>query len=266
MKNKNKKMMLFIKIDKFNHFENIPTFLKVSKSMRMCVFKHSDEIIEHLLKQSDALPKWCYIQIPLLPIYPTLHEKIQLKINQLFPKTPSFLNVKNGFLAGGSVCRFAFDKEWETKDLDIFVKENTKNPEYKRVKIYLDNQTNFLDLVFRNESISSFDISVCQIGMNLDTRLIYVTPLFLYSFLTQKMIIKVSDLSAQYWRNQKPVVHLLKLYNRHLDYHTVIFHSCTNCKNTVKNDLENNEEITRWFDRVDKYLKRFKGWGYKYVK
>jgi hypothetical protein len=258
-------MELFIKIDKFNNFENIPTFLRVSKSMRMCVFKHSNEIIDHLLRQKNELPKWCYIQIPLLPIYPTLHEKIQTKVNQLFPKTPSFLNVKNGFLAGGSICRFAFDKEWKTNDLDIFVETKEKEPEYKRVKIYLDHQTNFLDLVFRNESISSFDISVCQIGMNLDTRLIHVTPLFLYSFLTQKIIIKVSDLSAQYSEDRIPI-HLLDLYERHLKYHTDIFHSCADCNNTVKNDLENKEEITRWFDRVDKYLRRFNGWGYKYVK
>jgi hypothetical protein len=252
-------MELFLKIDKFNHFENIPLFLQVSKSLRTCIFRHADEIIEHLLSINDSLPKWCYLQIPL--IFPTLYQKIESKVKI---RIPSFIHLKSAFLAGGSICKFAFDKEWLTTDYDIFV-EDKGEPEYKRVKIYLEDRMDFLDLVFKNESISGFDISVCQIGMNLNTRVIYVTPLFLYSFLRKKMVIRVSDLSAQYYQDESPLG-LDIIYERHLKYHTEEFHKCSTCKYTVDNVLIDSTMIKRWFERVKKYLDRFNGWEFKFVK
>lgn len=193
---------LLVKIDKYNEYTSTPTLLQICKSTRRSVFMHLDQIIGYYLQHNVPPPKWCLSKVKFpVKLYPSMHQKIQTQTNLLFPSMPSFLNIKNGFLAGGSIAKFAFDP---TEGVE---------PKHKRVKVYLDDGDNFLDLVFKNKSISDFDISVCQIGMDLQTRDIYVTLLFLYSLLTREMVIRVSDLSAQYVN-----LHELHLIRRFPDF------------------------------------------------
>ena len=257
---------LLVKIDKYNEYTNTPTLLQVCKSTRRSVFMHLNEIIGYYLENNAPLPKWCLSKVKFPSnLYPGMHQKIQDRTNLLFSSVPPFLNIKNGFLAGGSIAKFAFEREWESKDIDIFVPMEGK---HKRVKVYLDEEEKFLDLVFKNKSISDFDISVCQIGMDLQTRDIYVTLLFLYSLLTKEMVIHVSDLSAQYTEWGHGECRLIRVFDAHTYFeHKISFHKCAKCVNYFNyfNDLHENQHILTWFARISKYEERFPDFKIKFI-
>jgi len=223
---------LLVKIDKYNEYINTPILLRVCKSTRRSVFIHLNEIIGYYLENNGTIPKWCLSKVKFPSnLYPGMYQKIQ---DLLFPSVP---NIKYGFLAGGSIAKFAFERK------------------HKRVKVYLDEEEKFLDLVFKNKSISDFDISVCQIGMDLQTRDIYVTLLFLYSLLTKEMVICVSEWSFDDCR-------LIRAFDAHTYFeHKMPFHKCSKCVN----GSYKNEHILTWFARVSKYEERFPDFKIKFI-
>lgn len=252
---------LLVKIDKYNHYLNIKSILHVSRGARRSVFLNLVKIIKLLLSR-EYIPDWFFWQIPFpVALYPSTHDKIQTQVDLLFPSVPEFLNIQNGFLAGGSICKFAFDKNWVSPDIDIFIKSD----KHKRVKVYLDDDVTFLDLVFKNKSISDFDISVCQIGMELKTRRIYVTFLFLYSFLAKKLIVRVSAMTCDY-ETHGGTFRIQNRFYEHLIYHKdVHFHKCWQCQPDGEELGGGKELIFDWFQRINKYESRFPDFKIKFI-
>jgi hypothetical protein len=197
--------------------------------------------------------------------YPSLTEQVQdWKDSQLL-RIPSRLNIKGGVLAGGAVARTVFDRSWKLKDYDIFVpmlpEEERDEYSTKRIKVEYDSVT--LDLVFKANDISDFDLSVCQVGINLDTNEVFATPLFLYSVKRNVMICRISNFGVGYLQEYEQPVSWL--FNVHVNAgHIAYFCYCIICKEElekygdevfVNDDYKTSIDI--WFERVKKYHDRF---------
>lgn len=261
---------LFLHIDKHNLFTTIPALLGVSKSVRRCITDRFAYIIDSLLMELKVtkLPKWCYLPLLLAPIYPSLSQRIEKESKFMFPKVPSCLNITNGMICGGSICRIAFQGSWmDTHDIDIFIPYSTTEPENKRVRVDLSREY-VLDLIFKNDNISEFDISVCQIGIHIDTREVYVTPLFLYSYFKLVIVCRTSDKKTTYREEVTLIGEQYKNRDHISDLHSIHVknaHKDDFCRCNVCIALVNNERcgtwdkalIFRWFDRVEKYKSRF---------
>lgn len=261
---------LFLTISKCQNHEHVHTFMSLNKKIRQFVIVNFVQIINWLLETngSNKLPRWCFMKMNMETPYPSLAEQVQdWKVSRML-RIPSCLNIKGGVLAGGSVAQAVFrgcDKYWEpgSNDYDIFVP--CGEPETKRIKVEFNSVT--LDLVFKTNDISDFDLSVCQIGISLDTNEVYATPLFLYSVKRNVMVCRVSNFGVGYLQEyREPVTNTFDDHiRRGHDAYFCYCHLC-NCDLLMENDGEYGDFVQNWWDRVKKYHSRFPSYKLHFVK
>lgn len=226
---------LFLKISAFNGHMEAWKFLHINRSIRLLFIHHFPEIVQYFI-HLKKLPKWCYLVFPV----------DFFKIVHPFPLSPTQL------LSGSAVCQIVFQKTWPEADIDIFehCEEESRRKKQK------------VDLIFKNEKdgiqnvLCSFDLSICQIGIL--NRVVYVTPLFLYTYKYHKVLATVTDVRAKYKHEYNSgETNLDSFFRSHNILHNpYIFGSCAYCTTRLE-DLEDNSLIERWLLRLDKYRKRF---------
>lgn len=196
------------------------------------------QIVKYILELKTGIPKWCYA--PII---------VDIKINHTYPLGPE------QFLTGGAVVQLLFDKVWPESDIDIF-QQSEREFRKKRQRV---------DLIFKNQQIqtvlSGFDLSICQIGIL--NKIVYATPLFLYTQRYREIVCTVSDLSSVYVGSTRmnPVsCSLRRMFERHTthtEYHSPRdFIDCRSCMQS-QNCLDPECSISMWISRIDKYRRRF---------
>lgn len=184
-------------------------------------------------------------------------------------RIPSFLNITGGVIAGGAVSDAVYEfmhHEIGRTDYDIFISEQESSP--KRIRVEYDDTK--LDFVFKSRDIEDFDISVCQIGINIESNVVYVTPLFLYSYRTPVIVCRVSNLSVtdyiqHCWHETSPII---EQFETHVREHGTFctFDICGSCR--PDEDIVGVVEIDvllHWFKRVNKYRCRFQKHQFVFV-
>ena len=261
---------LFLIISKCQNHEQVYKYMSLDKRIRRFVIMNFIQIINWLLTTngSKKLPRWCFLKMNIETPYPDLAEQVRVwKVCRLL-QIPSCLNIKGGVLAGGSVAQAVFDtgNYWnpQPEDYDIFVPTPQNGGKTKRIKV--EYNATKLDLVFKPNDISDFDLSVCQIGINLDTNEVFATPLFLYSTKFNVMVCRISNFGVEYqYLYTEPVTHA---FNHHLIWkHEPTFCYCNLCEESLKEEEEEYVScITNWWDRVKKYYNRFPSYKLHFVK
>lgn len=262
---------LFVVIQRFNEWGDMAAWLCTSKKIREFFLKPEIlcECINYYImcvkenascKLIGKLPKWMYCSLRYTP---TFMKDIPQVINNELDKyginsdTPQFVT-------GGFVSQRVHGLEW-ISDIDIWKNaedENTDKKESDEIRI---------DYVYRKERIetciSDFDLSCCMSGVLKDD--VYVTPLFLYGYYTNQIVVALKPLSINYSNpdGQQYELNLIKAYNKHISFHINHFHGeynlemhkCYDCKTLIngKNCPSKYNYISRWFNRVQSYYMRF---------
>lgn len=156
-------------------------------------------------------------------------------------------------LAGGAIVRWMFGCRWDETDFDIFF--DRRKP--KRIKV--EYKANVLDLVFKNVTISDFDISICQIGIDMDTDVVYATPLFLYSTLNPVLVCRISNWTVGYRQDFSQPIR--DMFHMHLLCCKESFQKC----NCGQEEGLATEFTDKWFRRISKYEKRLPWYQIKFV-
>lgn len=260
---------LFLTISKFqNHYE-LYKFTSLCKRLRIFVIQRFNQVIIWLLYKygTNRLPRWCYMKMDIGPYYGSLAQQVQRwKIERISP-IPSFLNIKGGILSGGAVAQEVF-RYWHFQtDYDIFIPNHDTERYPKRAKVEFDGKK--LDLVFKSNDISEFDISVTQIGINIDTNVVFATPLFLFSYKNNVMVCRLSSFQLNYDNNFNHPV--FSMFDYHLNNnHKTVFHKCGLCLDEAGDDVFYSAEFfvtfQHWIERVQKYEDRFPNYEIKFVK
>jgi hypothetical protein len=196
------------------------------------------QIVKYILELKTGIPKWCYA--PII---------VDIKINHTYPLGPE------QFLTGGAVVQLLFDKVWPESDIDIF-QQSERECRKKRQRV---------DLIFKNQQIqtvlSGFDLSICQIGIL--NKIVYATPLFLYTQRYREIVCSVSDLSSVYvgtqsgWTIPCLLRRMFEQHIKHTDYHNPRdFIDCSRCISS-QTYLDHQSSVYKWFRRVEKYRRRF---------
>jgi hypothetical protein len=230
---------LFLIISQFQNHSEAWKYLSICKTLRILFIDHMPRIVKYILELKTGIPKWCYA--PII---------VDIKINHTYPLGPE------QFLTGGAVVQLLFDKVWPESDIDIF-QQSEREFRKKRQRV---------DLIFKNQQIqtvlSGFDLSICQIGIL--NKIVYATPLFLYTQRYREIVCTVSDLSSVYvgifmqGRNlQTSLRRMFEHHTTHLTYHNPRdFIDCVRCKDSqVFMDPECS--MYKWFRRIEKYRRRF---------
>ena len=166
------------------------TLLHTCRRSRQAILHHLSQITKVLLAQrpypDSPVPKWlnCAFFMDECNM-PSLSRHIMSNM----PRIDSF--VPQGIVAGGCMTRMAFEKEWKSKDVNVFV------PGVSNERV----QEDVYDIISRVDYphvLERFDISVCQVGYDMKRKHVLCTPLFVYSFRTQHMIIQVDDIRSTY--------------------------------------------------------------------
>lgn len=228
---------LFLIISQYQNHSEAWKYLQICKTLRTFFISQMPRIVKYILELKTGIPKWCYA--PII---------VDIKINHTYPLG------SEQFLTGGAVVQLIFDKVWPESDIDIF-QQSEKESRKKRQKV---------DLIFKNQQIqtvlSGFDLSICQIGIL--NKIVYATPLFLYTQRYREIVCTVSDLSSVYV-GMRFVPIQCSLRNR-FEQHTThtIYHNprdfidCTTCKE-MQSLLDPESSIYKWFRRIEKYRRRF---------
>lgn len=186
---------LFLMISKFQDHLEAWKYLSICKTLRTFFISQMPQIVKYIL-ELKKFPKWRYT--PII---------VDIKINHTYPLGPE------QFLTGGAVVQLLFDKVWP---------ESTREFRKKRQKV---------DLIFKNQQIqtvlSGFDLSICQIGIL--NKIVYATPLFLYTQRYREIICNVRDLNPRDFID------------------CMASQSC----------LDPESSVYKWFRRIEKYRRRF---------
>jgi len=222
-------------------------FTSINKKIREYFLSRLVQIIDYLLAKNGhkALPKWCYMKIPLGPIDPEEAQRIVNFKEKMFGQLPKEFNIKGGILGIGEAILFPLFRRY-----DVFVKDEEEKGRIKRIKAELDDKK--LDFTFKDRDIELIDISVCQLGIHLVTNEVYVTPLFLFTFGKKVVVCRVpyerclpgflgSDYSPLYERFEQHVV--LK--------HEEDFTQCAICDYITKTSEEEEKIVQKYFQRVN---------------
>lgn len=116
---------LFVIISRHVNYDNVNTFLRVSKRVRRAFFAHSATIIAHLVRGLGVrcLPRWTRLAVDmedtgLTALNHYLVSKVQEKHADVLAQAP-----RPCFVGGGAVSQVAFGKAWES-DVDVVVTES----------------------------------------------------------------------------------------------------------------------------------------------
>ena len=256
---------LFVVIQRFNKWGDMAAWLCTSKKIREfflkpeiiceCIKFHIKCIKENnVCKLIEKLPKWMYCSLRYTP--PFMKEIPQVINNEL-----DKYNINSNtpqFITGGFVSQQVHGLYW-VSDIDIW-----KNIEDENIDEKESNVIN-IDYVYRKERIetciSEFDLSCCMSGVLGND--IYCTPLFLYGYYTNSIIVALKPLSINYLNTldgYEYKLDLVKAFNKHVKFHdTIAIHNCYDCKCLIdgRNCAPNENHIIRWFNRVNKYCVRF---------
>jgi hypothetical protein len=263
---------ILLEISRLTDFDNVHTFFALTKRSRHVFLANVGTIIFELLCKfgPKKLPRWCFLSIPLFPFDETLATNILQRANErgLFDLIPNYMNIEKPMIAGGAITQLVFDHGWFSNDIDVFCGfTNGVEPIAKRAKttLHYEEQTRVVDFVFRNIYISDFDISVCQVGICLNTKKVFVTPLFLYSYKYNVLVCRISTLRTGYLGAEDTTV--MSQFDYHVEQHNRtgdLFHRCRACKSDCKR-MGVNGIVGIWRRRVKKYADRFPNYTIKFV-
>jgi len=229
---------LFLMISEYQDHLEAWKYLSICKTLRTFFISQMPRIVKYILDSKTGIPKWCYA--PII---------VDIKINHTYPLGPE------QFLTGGAVVQLIFDKVWPESDVDIF-QQSGREFRKKRQKV---------DLIFKNQQIqtvlSGFDLSICQIGIL--NKIVYATPLFLYTQRYREIVCNVSDLSSVYIGRIRmndvkcSLRRMFEQHTTHVEYHNPRdFIDCTSCM-ASQSFLDHECSIYKWFRRIEKYRRRF---------
>lgn len=233
---------LFLKIDRYNSYENIYNLICVSKSIRRCVFRNLHTIISYLINKNNffrTLPRWCYLPICLNDVCPDIADQILLKAEQEYPK---YDTIKPGKLVGSEAAKFLFDDvKWD----NFFDKFNSE--------IIITESRPKRHKTLHEKITLEHVVSVCQIQINLHKSLIYVTPILLFSYFTKNILCVVKDM-PYYGNKAAPIVSMFREHNSS-PKHYQIFYDCKLCAEHARKifDRGTYSVTTEWFQNVSAY-------------
>lgn len=226
-------------------------------------------------------------------------EGIPYDLKSAFCKITSYFNPKliNCCVAGGFCVKKIYNLNYKS-DIDIWIQDLVINSIYdeknrvdvgdcESVKSFLcDNpqlKLNYdsldLDLIVKTHEpyrcISNFDLSLCQCGINYDVNgnsMIHITPMFLYTFYSKKIIIRIAPLNRNYGLEDQKYTKTLEWYFwRHCFSHhsssvgSLDIDPFDKCKIERCQEISADPEIKRWFDRISKYRERFPNFKFKFM-
>lgn len=232
-----------------------------------CSRKGTLSVIRQLVKQAledndyrdQPLPPWCYLQFPAVAFgLQSVCTVIENNLPILPPNLPT-----ECLISGGSICKLAFGGVWESKDVDIFLRAPGDKEALVKEGVY--------DFVYNKtypNILNDFDISVCQIGYQMESKQVLCTPLFVYSHWSNEMIITVHRRSFDYTYDDGETGTrcdlLQKLFKQHYYNHKAPFHKCSRCHFGFEG--ESFKQVQLWLERVQKYELRFPGMELSFVR
>jgi hypothetical protein len=232
------------------------TLIQTCKNLLMIA--SSKDILCDLIKfHLDKLP---HIFFASLPSY---------LVNIPYSPIDSNLKLKNCCLTGGHIVKKVYNIKYKS-DIDIWTTKDTKINLSKRHKV---------DIIRKDKEpyrcISTSDLSICQQGIVYDNnknKQLHVTLLSLYTYYTKVILIKLIPLKRQYdsdWSsNGEHIKGIESYYVKHIGIfggHGELFHKCKQCMHKWNEKDEVFNYIRIWFQRIEKYQKRFPDYKIKYI-
>lgn len=259
---------VLFQIAKHTDFENVMVWFHLNQSIRRYFMQLVHEIVAHVVIRNGPLPRWMTLPMLLQESRPQLAAFLHYRVSSRLQGVaqfvaPSWLK-KTCMLSGGFMAQQSIGREWSC-DLDIFTCGN----ENFRLKTKFEDHD--VDFVQRTQDIlttmSGFDLSICQVGIEIHQEnflRVYCTPLFLYSLHYHRLVWRVMDLAGMYLPIADGENHVLltHVYKNHIKFkHNQPFHTCRITSCLGARGVIPGCPMKRWYQRVDKYVKRFPDWS-----
>lgn len=230
---------LLLLIEHHSGYSNFPVVIQVCSVIR----KKLIEQFKTVLSMIDTKNSWVdKLVLKMSEWYPALYHRHIAKVREEFYGILKHFERKETVVSGGALAQIIYEKSWDS-DLDIFFRQDVESR-------YPYSGFDFVGRNVRHieEVIASFDCSLVQVEYKGTDNELYVTPLFLIGYVTQKAFWCFSNCEyTNALSREKMRIHQFLLYHNHPQGP---FFKCRECMKQIDN-------YYHWFKRIAKYKARF---------
>lgn len=220
------------------------------------------DIMKDIMATDGVLLRWLLLSLPYSLLFGDTPPQPLANLSQVTFEKPSFVT-------GGAVCQQFYHKSWYS-DIDVFIQFSTVY--HKRKQIYVCCQC--IDLVpcltDITRCIEQFDLSVVQMGYCHEKCEHYATPLALYTFQHNVLVVIPTKELINYtvpFTGMKQGSTIWTYIDRHEKSHDKQFayHECPTCEDDATHG-RGHRCFVRCRRRIQKYVARFPDFEMIYCK
>lgn len=168
---------LLLLIEHHSGYMNFPVVIQVSSVIRKKLIQQFKTVLAMMNTKNTWIDK---LVLKLSEWYPELYRKHIAQVRTEFHSILKYFKHKEAVVSGGALAKIIYEKSWNG-DLDIFFSNAHESRQSFRGFDFVGRNVRHIE-----GTIARFDCSLVQIEYKGTTDEMYVTPLFLIGYITQR--------------------------------------------------------------------------------